>query len=370
MKELLLADLHKDLGAKFMPFSGWNMPLQYTSITDEHIAVRQNLGFFDVSHMGELRVSGEDAEKFIQYVSTNDISKLVPGKAQYGLVLNPEGGVIDDIIVYKLANDDFFICANASNVHTVFDWFNKNIKDYKVQISNHTEFYSQFAIQGPNAMALINSFFGDAVLELKKFWFATISKYSTKQYPCLVARTGYSGEDGVEIFLPNEFARDLWTSLFTFAKENSFDLKPCGLGARDTLRLEAALPLHGHEIKEDVTPLSAGLSRFVSFEKGNFIGYNSLEMQKSLTVSPVLVGLQVIDSGIIRADYPVKQGGKTVGWVTSGTKTPTVNAAIGLALVLANSIPEEGDPKFTVLVRDKEVAVKLTEIPFYKRSVK
>ncbi len=377
LKELPLRELHKRLGGKLVPFAGWNMPVQYVGIKEEHAAVRESVGIFDVSHMGELLVQGSDALSFLNYISTNDVSKTVPGKAQYGLVLNHAGGVIDDIIIYRLSEQDFFVCANASNVDAVFDWFQERCKEGDISkpeserssfdcvIKNLTEKYAQFAIQGPFAMKLLVAHFGAELTSMKRFSFSMIMEYAKPEVPCLLARTGYSGEDGCEIFLPVEYAEQVWSGFFNTAEKISIPLIPCGLGARDTLRLEACLPLHGHEIREDITPLSAGLERFVSFDKGFFLGAPALEQQKHVGVSPVLVGLEVIGSGIIRGEYSVLHNEKTVGWVTSGTKTPTVDKAIGLALVLPAFAGD--DTELNVLMRDKKLPVKKVPLPFYKK---
>lgn len=366
VKELPLKEVHKKLGAKFVPFAGWNMPVQYSGLAAEHHAVRTGVGIFDVSHMGQLMVEGEKALELLQYVSTNDISKLVDGKAQYGLMLNEQGGVVDDIIVYKISDKQYFVCVNASNTDTDYKWIEGHNKNYGCKVENLSGKYMQFAVQGPQAMEFLAQVFGESMPAVKRFSFKFLSEYSTENIYCIMARTGYSGEDGVEIFVPFENGARLWSDLFKAASRLGVNLVPCGLGARDTLRLESNLPLHGHEIKEDVTPLSAGLDRFVSFDKGEFIGASALLKQKELGVSPVLIGLEVEGPGIIRGDYSVVSGGKTVGWVCSGTKTPTVNKAIGLALVLKEYA--DGSKPLAVKVRDKELPVRKVEIPFYKRS--
>lgn len=379
MRELPLKEVHQALGAKFVPFAGWNMPVQYSGISEEHNTVRSKIGIFDVSHMGELFVSGDDAVDFLNYVSTNNISRLVDGKAQYGLVLNHEGGVIDDIIVYRIQDKKYFVCVNASNITIIYEWFVKCAaegdiskeqsarKPFSCFIENASERYAQFAIQGPDAMKLLASAFGDKASILKRFSFSVLDEYSKNDTPCILARTGYTGEDGCEIFAPKEFGAKIWKLFFEIASaDESLTLLPCGLGARDTLRLEAGYPLHGHEIKEDITPLSAGLERFVSFDKGFFIGGPALEQQKQLGVSPVLIGLRVEGAGIIRADYPLQSAGKTVGWVCSGTKTPTIGKAIAMALVLPQF--NENEISLSVKARDKDIPVKKIPLPFYKAS--
>jgi len=366
VKELPLKEFHKALGAKFVPFAGWNMPVQYSGLALEHEAVRTGVGIFDVSHMGQLMLEGPGTLDLLQLISTNDVSKLVDGKAQYGLMLNKQGGVVDDIIVYRLSDLKYFVCVNASNTETDYNWFLKNKGDFDCKIENLSGQYMQFAIQGPLAMGFLAEVFGDDAREVKRFAFKILAKYSNASIPCIMARTGYSGEDGVEIFVPMERGEELWAELFQVAEQTGTKLVPCGLGARDTLRMEANLPLHGHEIKEDITPLSAGLERFISFEKGPFVGSLALSKQKELGVTPVLIGLEVEGPGIIRGDYSILSGGRTVGWVCSGTKTPTVNKAIGIALVLKEF--SDGTKPLTVKVRDKELPVKKVPLPFYKRS--
>lgn len=368
MKELPLKHLHVELGGKMIPFAGWNMPVQYTGISQEHNAVRNAAGIFDVSHMGQIMISGPKVQDFLNFVSTNNLNKMTIGKAQYGLVLNPQGGVIDDIINYKISDDKFFVCVNASNADEDYAWFLKQAKEngyQDLEIQNLSTAYAQIAVQGPLAMKVLGQYFGENVSTLKRFSFVIEDAFSKSGVPCLVARTGYSGEDGCEIFLPVENGEKVWRGLFDAAKAAQVELAPCGLGARDTLRLEACLPLHGHEIRPDITPLSAKLDRFVDLEK-DFIGAAALRQQKQMGVSPILVGLKVEGPGIIRGDYTVVKNDKTVGWVASGTMTPTVGAAIGLALVMPDS--SEVGTKLGVKVRDKVLPVTVIGLPFYKRA--
>jgi len=368
MKELFLKELHLELGAKLVPFAGWNMPVQYQGITPEHNVVRNSAGIFDVSHMGQLMVEGEKAREFLDYVSTNNLSKMVIGKAQYGMLLNPQGGVIDDIINYKITENKFFVCVNASNTDEDYNWLLKQAGEVdfgELKISNLSDAYSQFAIQGPKAMSVLNEFFGEVLKDLKRFSFVIDDKFSAAGIPCIIARTGYSGEDGCEVFLSKEYAELVWRGLFEAAERLKIEFMPCGLGARDTLRLEACFPLHGHEIRPDITPLSAKLDRFVDLGK-NFIGNSALQHQRNFGVSPVLVGLKVQGKGLIRADYPVVVNDRTVGWVTSGTMTPTVGEAIGLALVLPDFSKLES--VLGVKVRDKILPVQIVDTPFYKKS--
>jgi glycine cleavage system T protein len=368
MKELILKNIHQELKAKMVPFAGWNMPVLYTGINEEHNAVRNSVGIFDVSHMGQLTVKGGATEEFLNFVSTNNVKKIQNGRAQYGLVLNREGGVIDDIINYKIDKDNYFVCANASNVEEVYVWFLNQSKDEKfkdLEIKNLSTLYVQIALQGPDAISILSEFFGEKISLLKRFNFLKEEKFSTEDADCLIARTGYTGEDGCEIFVPKEFGEEIWKGLISSGSAINKPVKPCGLGARDTLRLEACMPLHGHEIRPDITPLSAKLDKFLDFEK-DFIGSKSLLQQKQLGVSPVLVGLQVEGSGIIRENYPVVLNDRTIGWVTSGTMTPTIGRAIGLALVMPDNA--QIGSNLGVKVRDKTLNVTVVETPFYKRA--
>ncbi|HMO17578.1 MAG TPA: glycine cleavage system aminomethyltransferase GcvT [Oligoflexia bacterium] len=396
MKELPLREFHKSIGGRLVPFAGWNMPVMYSGIKEEHNVVRTSAGIFDVSHMGQILVKGPDSTTFLSYISTNDPSKLSTGRAQYGLVLNREGGVIDDIIIYRLSGDSWFVCVNASNVETVYKWFGEralegNIslpeterRPFSCEILDLSSSYGQFAVQGPFAMKVLGEVFGSNVVDLKPFNFLLLNNSGfSEEFPCILARTGYSGEDGAEIFFPfpdntdpSKYSEELWIKICTSASQMGINLIPCGLGARDTLRLEAALPLHGHEIREDITPLSAGLERFVKFDKGFFIGAPALEQQKQLGISPVLIGLEIEGSGIARSDCAVMVDGKTVGWITSGTMTPTIGKAIAMALVLRATVDEVSGEnsshrtKFTVQVRGKELSANKVPLPFYKRDRK
>lgn len=376
LRHLPLEEMHKALGAKMVPFAGWNMPVQYKGIAVEHYAVRTKVGIFDVSHMGQIMIYGNSVVDFLNTVSTNDITKITNGRAQYGLLLNPQGGVIDDIINYKISDSCFFICVNASNTEEDYQWLTKQaallgFNDLKIE--NLSDRYVQIAVQGPYAMTLLSSYFEPVSDSLKRFNFLIDERFSEHDLPCIIARTGYSGEDGCEIFVSTSYGKKIWEGLCATSIELDIEITPCGLGARDTLRLEACYPLHGHEIRPDITPLSARLDKFLSFTK-DFIGAPALMHQKQLGISPMLVGLCVQGAGIMRADYPVVKSERTVGWVTSGTMIPQVPAgvespksryagrSIGLALVLPDYT--EIGSQCVVKFREKDLHVEIIETPF------
>ena len=370
LKRTPLYECHQESGAKFTEFGGWDMPVQYSGLVDEHLAVRQAAGLFDVSHMGEITVKGPDAESWLQYVTCNDVSKLVPGKAQYSMLLNEAGGVVDDIIVYKLAEEDFLLCVNASNSDKDEAWLREQLDSQDLQLENVSKDYGQIALQGPKAEEILCKLYprDDADCSrknLKPFWLLqTELAASGCSAECLIARTGYTGEDGFEIFCPSDFSAALWRECLKVGEP--IGLKPAGLGARDTLRLEACYPLHGHEISDELSPLAAGLSWVVKLGKGDFIGKSALEEQKQKGLSPLLVGVEVTGRGIVREETPLFDGDKRVGWVTSGTKPPTVNKPVGMAY-LESSHSSEGT-ELEAEVRGRRFSVKVIPLPFYKRT--
>lgn len=359
---------HVERGGKIVPFAGWEMPVQFSGIIEEHKAVREHMGIFDVSHMGELRVTGPGSANFLNYLTCNDIGRLNPGKAQYSAILNVDGGVIDDIIVYMLEESDYLLCVNAANVCTVLAWLEEQkvngvIGSDAITLVNESEKWGQIAVQGPEAIPMIGRILPE-VPTLPPF--GCIKVDSSRISPDLtgqmiVARTGYTGEDGCEVFAPSGITQRLWNLLI-----DELGAKPCGLGARDTLRLEAAYPLHGHELSPEISAMESGLGWIVKFKKGDFIGAQALlEGQKSDS-RRALIGLVIEGAGIARhGDKVVIAGGKEVGVVTSGTKTPTVNQAIGLALV-DHPFAKIGE-KFEIIVRERRLAAKVVPTPFYSR---
>lgn len=354
-----LYENHLKCGGKMVPFAGWEMPVQYPKgLIAEHQAVRSNVGMFDVSHMGEIFVSGPMALPLLQRITCNDVSKLSPGKAHYSAFLNSKGGVIDDIIIYQLSNDNYLICVNASNSDKDFEWINAQNRE-KAEVKNASSEFGQIAIQGPNSKVVLSKLFGEKIIsELKYF---EITETTWNDVKIIIARTGYTGEDGAEVFIPWKDTSMLWNALL----ENG--VEPCGLGARDTLRLEACYPLHGHELSESITAIESGLGWVVKVDKGEFIGREIVATQKASTPPKSLIGFFVEDPGIVREGAPIKDSsGNDVGVVTSGTKTPTINKALGMAIVNTNFKA----PETTLFaeVRGKLIKIKTAKIPFYKTS--
>ena len=340
MKETPLFPLHKEMNAKFVNFNGWNMPVWFKDLKEEHLHVRKSVGIFDVSHMGEIEIVGEKAEDFLDYTFTNTISDLNIGQARYGFFCNESGGVIDDVIIYKLDSTRFFICVNAGNIDNVYNWLSSVSKHYNIIIKNLTSFYGQLAIQGPEAVNCIAEIFPKSkildikkysiskVLELEENYKSTLKKTCPNGDNFLIARTGYTGEDGFELFVPNEVLKDVY-SMILGKLEN---VQPCGLGSRDTLRLEKGFPLHGNELSENLNPVEANLGKFIDFSKKDFIGKKSLE-HISKNPGHVLIGFKMSDKGIPRSGYKIFSQDIEIGYVTSGTFSPSLNEGIGLAVI-------------------------------------
>lgn len=368
LKRTPLFSCHEELGGRFVEFGGWEMPVQYSGITEEHTAVRTAAGLFDVSHMGEVIVSGPRALDFLQYVTSNDVEKLAIGGAQYSLLLNEQGGVVDDIIVYRLANEKYLLCVNASNTDKDFAWLQKH-NSHKAVLENVSRDYAQVALQGPRAKDIIAKYFRIdenefLIDEFPAFTFK-ICRSANFSGDLIVARTGYTGEDGFEIFSPADAGATLWRDLLAVGKP--LGLKPAGLGARDTLRLEVCYPLHGHELRDDLSALSAKLGWVIKFTKTNFIGRDTLLAHKERGLEQVLVGLEVLDPGIVRADAKIKDtDGSEIGWVSSGTKTPSVSRAVALGFVPPTH--SAVGTKLAAIVRDRSISVCVVKTPFYKRS--
>jgi len=342
-------------------FAGWELPVYFKGIKDEHLTVRERVGIFDTSHMGEVRILGRDALKFGQRVFTDDLAKIANGKAQYGELLNFEGGIIDDVIFYKIGETELFVCVNASNAEKDFSWMLEQKAGDQVEIVNQSLEYAQIAVQGPKAIAVFSKILPEAD-QIGKFAFIQAQVLGE---PAIIARTGYTGEDGVEIFYPAAKAGKVWSALLE--KGGAEGLEPCGLGARDTLRLEMGYPLHGHEITEKTTPIEAGLAWTVGWNK-NFIGKDVLEKQKVQGVQKKRVGLNMIDKGIARDGYPIKAGGRVIGKVTSGTKTPCVDSPIAMGYV-ETAFAELGK-EVMVEIRGEDKKAKVVAMPFYQKNRK
>lgn len=363
LKRTPLFDRHKALGGKIVPFAGWELPVQYSGVIQEHQAVRQHAGLFDVSHMGEIFVEGPEAEQAIDYLTCNDLKKLVNGKAHYSAIINHHGGVVDDIIVYRYSATKYLICVNASNSDKDFAWFCKHNK-YNAKFTNQSAQYGQIAIQGPQAVAIVTSFEGlSHIATLPYFHFKNVELLGCE---VILARTGYTGEDGFEIFVPQAATVQLWDALLDIGASKG--LVAAGLGARDSLRLEACLPLHGHELGDDISAYESGLGWIVKLDKGEFIGRAALAKEKSEGSKRALVGFYVDDPGIARhADKIFDLSGREIGVTTSGTKTPTVNKALGMGLV-ETSYSKEGT-EFFVEVRGRKLKAHVVKRPFYRRAI-
>jgi aminomethyltransferase len=363
LKKTALFEAHKKLGARLVEFGGWHMPVQYTGIVEEHKAVREAAGVFDISHMGEFFVSGPGAMAFLNGLLTNDVEKLGVGQGQYTLMLNEEGGVIDDLILYRLHDVEFLLVVNAAKIEEDRAWIKKNLPE-GVNFFDKSDSNSAVALQGPRALDIARAFLGAGWPEPKR---NEITSYSWNCQPVLAARTGYTGEDGVELFFPNEIAEVFLSGLLDVGK--LYGLKPAGLGARDTLRLEACLPLNGNDLSSRRTPLEAGLGFFVSLTKeADFPGKDILLKQKTHGVNEKLVAFRLKDKGPPpRPHYRLFVGAEEVGEVTSGAPSPTLGYGVGLAYV--NVDHAEPGTVLELEVRGVRVPVEIVKKPFYKRAI-
>jgi len=340
-------------------FAGWEMPVQYTGIVEEHLAVRGAAGLFDVSHMGEIEVSGPGALELCQKITANDVSRLSPLQAQYSLILNRDGGVVDDIMVYRVETDRFLLCVNAANRLKDAAWVEEH-KEGRTEVRDESDGYVLLALQGPRAQEILQPLTAFPLADLNPFRFFRGEVAGTS---CIVSRTGYTGEDGFEIYCDAGAGERLWNSLMDGGL--GAGLKPAGLGARDTLRLERALALYGHELNEATSPLEAGLGWVTKLSKGEFVGRDALLAQKREGVRRRLVGLELVEPGIARSGYPITKEGRPLGEVTSGTLSPTLKKSIALGYVPVG----EGDVGNTVEVvaRRRAIKAKVVALPFYRR---
>lgn len=365
LKRTPLYPEYEKLSAKTIDFGGWELPVQFSSIKEEHEFTRTKATMFDVSHMGEISVVGEDSLAFLQRVVTNDVSKLTPNRAQYSFMCNEQGGTIDDFLIYMIDQNHYLLVVNAANTDKDFDWLlsQKNSEE-AVEITNDSDKYALLAVQGPLAASIIQKVTSENVEEIRSFSFKNDVKIKGLTNGVLLSRTGYTGEDGFEIYLDASDARDLWNILLEAGGE---DLKPAGLGARDTLRFEAGLPLFGQELSETISPLEAGLNFAVKLNKdSDFIGKKALLDEKEAGVKRKLVGIEMIDKGIPRNGYPVLNlDGEEIGMVTSGTQSPTLKKNIGFALIDTDYC--ELGTELLVQVRKRQLKAKVIETPFYRR---
>jgi len=361
LKKTPLYDVHIKSGGKIIDFGGWALPVQYSSIIQEHQAVRNGVGLFDVSHMGEILITGENAPEYIDMLVTNDLSKMKDYQVMYSPLCYPDGGVVDDVLIYRFSGRKYLVVVNAVNIQKDFEWFRQHIQG-DVQIRDLSDSYAQVAIQGPLAEKTLQKVAGDDLGKIGFYCFAPEMKIGG--IDAMVSRTGYTGEDGFEIYVSPGEATRLWDLLLEAGKEHG--IVPAGLGARDTLRFEAALPLYGHEISQDISPIEAGLSKFVKLHKQDFIGREVLAKQKEAGTSRKLVGFEMVDKGIPRSHYEIFSDDKRIGFVTSGSFSPSLGKNLGLALV-DKDCSEEGT-EFNVVVRDRPLKARVMRIPFYKKK--
>ncbi len=354
-----LYDIHVNAGARLVEFAGWEMPVQYAGIIAEHQTVRSGVGLFDVSHMGEVIFRGPRALEALGKLFTNDLTKVVDGQAQYGCLCRESGGIVDDVVVYRRAADDLLVCVNAGNRQKDFEWLAGHAGG--AEVTNESDAWGQLALQGPLAAGLLQRLTQVNLSALRSYRFA---KGEVAGIPCLVARTGYTGEDGFELFCASDAAARLWAALMDAGQPEH--IAPCGLGARDSLRLEVAYRLYGSDMDDGTTPLEAGLAWVVKLDKGEFIGREALLRQKEQGLSRKLVGFVLTEPGIPRHGYPVLQDGRKVGEVTSGTRSPTLGTSIGLAYV-PPALAAEGST-FAIEIRGRPVAAKAVKTPFYTRK--
>lgn len=355
-KRTCLYDKHVKQGALISPFGGFDMPIQYSTIIDEHQAVRTDCGVFDVSHMGEVTVKGADAEHYVQHIFTNDVSKIEAGQILYGMMLYDNGGTVDDLLVYKMAENDFFLVVNAANIDKDWEWMQKQSEGFDIELLNRSEDYGQIAVQGPNAEAVVEEVLGIACKELTFYTVKTIGDV-------IVSRTGYTGEDGFEIYASHNYICDCWDKLMESGR-----CKPCGLGCRDTLRFEVGLPLYGDELSADISPVMAGLSMFCKLDKEEFVGKNALVDQKTNGVAQKLVGIELEGKAIPRHGYTVLKDGEPVGEVTTGYHSISTDKSVCMALVKAE-YGKLGTP-LEVQIRKKTFPGVVVKKRFYDKHYK
>lgn len=359
-KKTCLYEKHVALGALMQPFGGFIMPIQYTNITDEHNAVRHHCGMFDVSHMGEVKISGQDAEQFINHIFTGDVSNAPTGKIFYGMMCYENGGTIDDLLVYKMGTDDFFLVINAANIDKDVEWMTSHIEGYELNFCHCSNSYGQLAIQGPEAEDVVEQVLG---IECKELAFYTVKTTNYNSETIIISRTGYTGEDGFEIYASHQTTAELWDALLASGR-----CKPCGLGCRDTLRFEVGLPLYGDELSADITPVMAGLSMFCKLDKPEFIGKEALAKQKAEGAPRRIVGIELNDKAIPRHGYKVLHKGVIVGEVTTGYHTISTDKSVCMALVDAQYA--KLDTPLDIQIRKKTFSGKVVKKRFYDKHYK
>lgn len=367
LKKTPLHDAHVRLGAKMVEFGGWEMPIQYSSITEEHHAVRNGVGLFDVSHMGEVIITGEESEKFINYLITNDVKLLRDNEIQYAMMCYENGGVVDDLLVYRKGVNHYLLIINAGNIKKDLDWIHQVAEETEmdINISNESPITAEVALQGPDAQKLLQEHIDIDLSQMSFFTYA--DKINLFGADCLISRTGYTGEDGFEIYTDNDSIENIWEKLLESGAK--YNIMPCGLGARDTLRFEANLPLYGHELSEDISPLEAGYGFCVKLDKEYFKGKSALKSQKENGLKRKIVGFELIDKGIARADYTVtNELGQEIGYVTTGYKSPTLDKALGLALISSDYAGI--DNEIHIQIRNKTLKARVVSRKFLNKNYK
>lgn len=360
MKNTALYNKHVALGAKVIPFAGYNMPVSYTGLNEEHLIVRNGVGVFDVSHMGEFRLKGDKALDLIQKVTSNDASKLTDGKIQYTCLPNETGGIVDDLLVYRHKADEYYLVVNASNIQKDWDWI-KKYNSFGVEMVDMSDNMSLLAVQGPKALATLQKLTAVDLSKMEYYTFCIDKMAGINDV--IISNTGYTGAGGFEIYVTNADAEKMWDAIFEAGKE--FDIKPIGLGARDTLRLEMGFCLYGNDIDDTTSPIEAGLGWITKFTK-DFTNRTAIEKHKTEGVSRKLVGFEMIDRGIPRHDYQIADAnGTIIGKVTSGTQSPSLNKAIGMGYV--QTAFSKSDTEIFIVIREKLIKAKVVKIPFLKK---
>lgn len=363
LKRTKLFSVHKNLNAKMFEFAGWEMPLEYMSATKEHEYVRSSAGLFDVSHMGEIEIKGKEASSFIQYLITNDITNLKEEEIIYSPMCYENGMTVDDLLVYMLKEENYLLVINAGNIDKDYEWIKKQSKKFDVQINNISKYVGQLAIQGPKAKEILSKLVDIDLNEIEFYKFKSNIKVCGES--CIVSRTGYTGEDGFEIYCDENVIEKIWDSILETGKENVI---PAGLGARDTLRAEVNLPLYGHEISEEISPIEGGLSKFIKFNKEDFLGKEALISLKSKETQKKLVAFEMQGKGMIRGGYEIEVDDKVIGFVTTGLKSPTLDKFIGMAIIDSNYA--KVGTEIGIRVRKKLVSAVIVKRPFYKKQYK
>lgn len=359
IQKTCLHDRHVAQGALMSPFAGFDMPIQYVGITEEHNAVRQHVGVFDVSHMGEVRVKGPDAYKFVSHIFVNDVTGAPDGQIFYGMMCYENGGTVDDLLVYKVNDEEYFLVINASNIDKDVAWIKKNAEGFNVTITDQSPYYGEVAIQGPEAEETVERVLGIPVKDIPFYNFKT---FPVNGEEIIVSRTGYTGEDGFEVYGSHDYIRNVWDKLM------QAEVQACGLGCRDTLRFEVGLPLYGDELSADISPIEASLSMFVKLDKPEFIGKEALAAQKAEGVKRRIVGLELEGNAIPRHGYPVEVNGETVGEITTGYRSISTGKSVAMAMI--NKPYDKLGTEVEVRIRKKTFPAKVVKKRFYDKSYK